>query len=232
MAGPRIEDLDQLGAILDLVQGVVADAVRKVLQNRVKKLRLVESHLLYLEVFLGSLSFNHVRGQCVRASDESEDRCFGTDLLSKDLKSFGNERSSRRGIDRVDLFGVVPGLDGIHDWSEFVVDREFASDTGKGSQNIGKQDAPIGLVISPRLKGDLYGDFGDFTSLTECGPFFAQISVFFDVSSRLSHHPDGGSFDLFTLCGTDQEWILCGLVGVLLRCRNGLVDGALDDCAR
>jgi len=228
VSSPGIEDLDQLGTVFDLVEGIVSDAIGKVLKDGVEQLGLVEGHLFDFEVFLGTLTFDHVRGQCVRTSDESEDGGFGANFFSEDLEGFGNKRSGRGRIDGVHLFDIVPVLDGVHDGAKLLVNGEFATNSGKRGQDIGEKNASIGLVVSPRLEGDLDGDFRDFGSLAEGGVLLAKIAVFLNVSSGLSHHPDGSALDLFALGGTDQEGIL-GVGGSLGVLRDGLVDGTSDN---
>ena len=139
--------------------------------------------------------------------------------------------SSHHGFFSTHLLDIVPVLDRVHDGSKFLVNSEFASNTGKRSQNIGKENASIGLVVSPRLEGDLNGNLGNFTSLTEGRVLLAKIAVFLDVTTGLSHHPDWSSFDLLALGGTDQERIL-GVGGSLGVLRDSLVNGTLDDGSR
>mmetsp|Transcript_29460 Transcript_29460/g.63168 ORF Transcript_29460/g.63168 Transcript_29460/m.63168 type:complete len:376 (-) Transcript_29460:78-1205(-) len=230
VSGPGVENLDQLGTVFDLVQGVVSDAVGKILEDGVEQFGLVEGHLFDFEVFLGRLTFDHVGCQCVRASDESEDGGFGADFFSENLEGFGDERSGRGRIDGVHPLDIVPILDGVHDGSELLIDGELTPDSGEGGQDIGEQNASVGLVVSPWLEGDLDGDLGDFAALTEGWVLLAEVTVFLDVSSGLSHHPDGCALDLLALGGTDQERIL-GVFRILRVLGDGLVDGASDDRA-
>lgn len=104
ISGPRIKDLDQLGATLDLVEGVVSDAIGEALKDEVQQFGLVEGHLFDFEVFFGRLTFDHVGSQCVGTSDKSEDGRFGADFFSENLEGFGNKRSSCGRIDGVNLF--------------------------------------------------------------------------------------------------------------------------------
>ena len=106
------------------------------------------------------------------------------------------------------LLEVIPISDGVHDRSQLFVNGEFQSHAREGSEDIRKQNASISLVVSPRLKGNLYGDIRNFTTLTEGGVFFAKITVFLDVATSLSHHPNGGTFRLFATSSTDQKWVL------------------------
>mmetsp|Transcript_98704 Transcript_98704/g.282176 ORF Transcript_98704/g.282176 Transcript_98704/m.282176 type:complete len:228 (-) Transcript_98704:795-1478(-) len=50
VAGPRVEDLDNLSTIIDLVARVLADVVAEGLEHLVKELRVGKAHLLDLEV--------------------------------------------------------------------------------------------------------------------------------------------------------------------------------------
>ena len=55
---PRVEQLDDLGAAVDLVADVHPQRVRQVAQQRVQQLRLVEHHLLGGMAVLVSAPFN------------------------------------------------------------------------------------------------------------------------------------------------------------------------------
>ena len=129
------------------------------------------------------------------------------------------------------LLEVIPIFDGVHDRSQLFVNCEFQSHAWEGSEDIRKQNASIGLVVSPRLKGNLYGDLRNFTTLTEGGIFFTKITVFLDVTTSLSHHPNGGTFRLFTTGSTDQKWVLSLASGrsLFFGCFfDSTVNGSLD----
>jgi hypothetical protein len=69
----------------------------------VQQLWFVKCHLFDFQIFFGCLSFNHVRGQGVRATNKSKDSRLGANLVAKNFQCFSDERSCGGRINRVDL---------------------------------------------------------------------------------------------------------------------------------
>lgn len=103
MSSPRVEDLDELCTVFNLIESIVSNTVGKILEDGVQKLGLVESHLLNFQVFFRSLSLDHVSGKGVGASNESQNGGFGANLFAKNLESLSNEGSCSSRINRVHL---------------------------------------------------------------------------------------------------------------------------------
>ena len=109
---------------------------------------------------------------------------------------------------RTHLLGVVPTTNGLGDRAMLFINRKVHSHTRERSQNIGEKNASIGLVVSPGLQRHFDGDFGDLRTLSKGWVLFAQITVFLNVTTSLTHHPNRSAFYLFSPSGTNQEGIL------------------------
>ena len=103
MASPRVENLDKLGPILNLKEGVITDIISQLLQDRMKQFRFIHGHLFNLQVFLGGLAFHQVGGQSVRAANKTQDGRFRSDLFTEHTQSLCHKRHGLVGIHGVNL---------------------------------------------------------------------------------------------------------------------------------
>jgi hypothetical protein len=79
-------------------------------------------------------------------------------------------------------------------------DVEIDSHPRERGKDVGKQDHSVGLKSLERLHRDLVREIGVLGTLPETGVFIAEISVDLHVTTRLSHHPHGGTLYRFTAC--------------------------------
>ena len=83
---------------------------------------------------------------------------------------------------------IIIILDGCsHDGSLLFINFKLGSHARKGRQNVTEQNAAVGFVVAPRLQRNFHSNFGNFGALTKGGILLDEITVFFDVTSRLSH---------------------------------------------
>ena len=71
MSRPRIENLDQLRPILDLINGILRETVRQILEDGMQQLWLLECHLFNLDILLGRLPLHEIRRERVRTSHKA-----------------------------------------------------------------------------------------------------------------------------------------------------------------
>mmetsp|Transcript_40227 Transcript_40227/g.84491 ORF Transcript_40227/g.84491 Transcript_40227/m.84491 type:complete len:238 (-) Transcript_40227:132-845(-) len=223
MSCPRIENLNQLGTILNLEQSIFSQTLSQILQNSMKQLGLRECHLLNFQIFFRCFSLHEVCGERVRTSDKSEDSRLGRHLVTESAEGLGHEGSGRGGIDEVHLLHVIVRFQWFDDRSDLFVNVEFDTHAGEGSENVTEKNASIRLIIPPGLQRNLHGNIGDFTSFPEGGVLFAQIAVFLNVTSSLTHHPYRDAFGFLTAGGADEE----GIDAVSRGIRVGLGHGGL-----
>mmetsp|Transcript_25486 Transcript_25486/g.71662 ORF Transcript_25486/g.71662 Transcript_25486/m.71662 type:complete len:211 (+) Transcript_25486:226-858(+) len=93
--GPRIKHLDDLGALVDLVAGVVADVVRELRQDAVEQLRVFLAHLFDLRKSRSGprLALDEVRGQREGQAHKPKDRRLVADLFSQLAEDLADERA-------------------------------------------------------------------------------------------------------------------------------------------
>ena len=91
MSCPRVENLNELCAVFNLVAGVVSNIVSKLLENTMEKFGLRHGHFLDFKVFFAGLAFHEVGGKRVGASHETKDGCFWPNFVAQSFKSFGNK---------------------------------------------------------------------------------------------------------------------------------------------
>mmetsp|Transcript_12211 Transcript_12211/g.29837 ORF Transcript_12211/g.29837 Transcript_12211/m.29837 type:complete len:356 (+) Transcript_12211:152-1219(+) len=223
MARPRIENLNQLRPILDLINGILRETVRQILEDGMQQLRLLERHLFNLDILLGRLPLHEVRRERVRTSHEAQDGRLGRDLLAERAEGLPRERRRRARIDEMHLLDIVPRSHGRDDRPHLLVDVEFHPHPRQRREDVAEQDAPVRLIIPPRLEGHLHGHLGNFGPFPERGVLFAQVAIFLDVAAGLAHHPYGDAFGLFAAGRADEEWVdgVAGGVGVGLGYRGG-----------
>jgi hypothetical protein len=66
------------------------------------------------------------------------------------------------------LFETIPIPDRLgHDGAKLIVNGKFTSNSWERSQDIREKNAAVCFIISPRLKGNLYGYFRNLAALTK-----------------------------------------------------------------
>mmetsp|Transcript_6963 Transcript_6963/g.13267 ORF Transcript_6963/g.13267 Transcript_6963/m.13267 type:complete len:204 (+) Transcript_6963:328-939(+) len=186
-----------------------------------------ECHLFDFQIFLGRFTLHEVRGERVRTSHETQHGRLGSNLLPQRAQRLGHERSRRRRIDKVHLLHVLVRSHRLDHRSHLLVDIELHSHTRQRRQNIAEENASVRLVIPPWLERYLDGDLGNFGTFAKRGVLFAEVAVFRDVTSGLTHHPDGDAFGFLAAGGADEEGvdIFAGGIGVSLGHGGGFGGG-------
>ena len=105
------------------------------------------------------------------------------------------------------LFGIFIRSNGLHNGSLLFINSKLHPHAGKRRQNIRKQDTSIRLIVSPWLERNFDGHFWYFRSLSKRGILLAQIPIFLDMTTCLSHHPNWSAFDSLTTSSANQEWV-------------------------
>ena len=107
---PRLEDLDNLRAAVDLVRRVRCDVFRDMVQERVQNGGLVVHHLLGVEAVLVGLPLDGVCSKGERRADEAEQRGLALRLLAERLQRLAQKRHGLVGvIDRRHLLDLCCG---------------------------------------------------------------------------------------------------------------------------
>jgi len=152
------------------------------------------------------------RERAVRLCASSTGHCrqliYGVSNKRENAQTTSRTSSQPRCETTIDTYRlqVVVRLDGRrHDGSQLFVNFELCAHSRKRRENVGKENASVGLVVAPGLQRHFDGHFGNLRPLAKGGILFHEIAVLLDVAARLAHHPDGRAFRFLALGGAYQE---------------------------
>ena len=114
------------------------------------------------------------------------------------------------------LLDIIIIPHGRHNGPQLFINHKVTSHSRQRRENIGKQNAPIRLIVAPGLQRDFHGHLRYFGSLSKGGVLLTEIAVLLNVTTSLSHHPYWSAFDFFAAGGSNEQWILCGRSASLL----------------
>mmetsp|Transcript_27674 Transcript_27674/g.33656 ORF Transcript_27674/g.33656 Transcript_27674/m.33656 type:complete len:268 (+) Transcript_27674:399-1202(+) len=206
LSRPRIENLNELRPAFDLMTGIIANFHREMIQNVMEKFGFFERHFFYFEVVAGGATFHEVRGERVRTSDETEQGGGGGYFCPEGLERLGDKGSGDGRIQFLQFtLGIVPIFNRFHDRTHLLIDLKLAAHPGQWRQNITKQNTSVRLIVTNGLEAHFRRHLRDFGPLSKRGILFDELAVLRNVTSGLSHHPDGGSFGFEAFGGADEE---------------------------
>mmetsp|Transcript_8545 Transcript_8545/g.20278 ORF Transcript_8545/g.20278 Transcript_8545/m.20278 type:complete len:309 (+) Transcript_8545:318-1244(+) len=211
---PRVKELDDLGAALDLVVEVFDEGVREVVEERVQDGRLVEHHGLGLLAVPVSAALHRVGREGPGGADEADDRRLVRDLLAERAENLLHEREvlvrAEHGPERHD---VVHALDGVRDDGTLALDDvEVDAERGQRGEDVAEHDDAVRLVGAEGLEGERDGDVGGLRALPE-GEDVRILSEFLHVPPRLPQEPRRSALALLTPRHAQQQRVLPALRG-------------------
>mmetsp|Transcript_18456 Transcript_18456/g.73725 ORF Transcript_18456/g.73725 Transcript_18456/m.73725 type:complete len:355 (-) Transcript_18456:22-1086(-) len=199
VAGPRVEDLNDLRARVDLVARVRGDILREEAEDVVQQRGVAFAERLdFAEARLGPrLALDEIRRQREREPDEAEHRRrrplrrgLAAQRGAQAAQDLADE-GARGGrvevvVERVEGLARAHGrdLDGAA-----LRDGEFDAHRGQRRQNVREQNDAVDAVRVPRLQRDLERGLGDLGPLAEGRVLGHEVAVHLHVPPRLPHHP-------------------------------------------
>ena len=159
---PAIEDLDHLGAGLDLRQKVVEHQVREARHQRLPEGRLGVHQPLGCEELARRLALDQVAGQREGRSRKSNDRDRRVELAAEEPDRLQHERHRLGRGARLHPIYILPRPDRLLDHRtdplhQLHVDPETE---GNRQHDIGEEDRPVDAKPPHRLHGDLGAELG------------------------------------------------------------------------
>mmetsp|Transcript_12353 Transcript_12353/g.24513 ORF Transcript_12353/g.24513 Transcript_12353/m.24513 type:complete len:266 (+) Transcript_12353:149-946(+) len=152
VAGPRVEHLYDLRSRRHLVQRVLRDRVREVLEHGVEEGGVGVHHLLDLEVLLAGAALDEVRGERVGATDEAEDGGLVVDGVPEPAEALVDKGAGLEGVDEVHVVDGLPGVHLAEDGTLLLLDVELEAEAGEGREDVREEDAAVGAIVAPGLE--------------------------------------------------------------------------------
>mmetsp|Transcript_7699 Transcript_7699/g.47627 ORF Transcript_7699/g.47627 Transcript_7699/m.47627 type:complete len:404 (+) Transcript_7699:1191-2402(+) len=207
---PRVEDLHHLCAAVDLIDAVLGQHVRQLVQEQVDGFGLARHGRLGVQQVSICFSFPRVRGQRPRCTDESHQRGGFVDFAAQRFQDGAHERELHVGIAHVDhvLHHVFHRSNRTFDAWSFPFDHvEFHADRRKRREDVAEEDHGIRPKRTPWLQGKLHGDLRRLR--TRSKRILVRIGAEFrHVSPSLSHQPHRRAFHRFSSSRAHQKRIL------------------------
>ena len=151
MSCPRIEYLNKLCSILNLIQCIFSNTLGQILKNGMEQLGFRKCHLFNLQIFLGGFTLHEVGGKCVWTSDKSQYCRFGCHLSTQCTQCLGNKRCTLRWINQMHLLHILIRSHGRNHRSDLLINIKIHTHTRQWCQYITEQYTSIGLIIPPWL---------------------------------------------------------------------------------
>ena len=202
-ADPAVEELDDLGAGLDLGLQVGDDHRREPVHQAVPGLRLAEHEGLGQGVVTRRAALDEVAGQGERGTREADDPGPAVELAPDEPDRVEGERD-RAGVERqkrVDRGGRADRL--VDDRPDLGLDPQADAHRLEGQHDVGEHDRRIDPQLVDRHEGHLGAQLGCLGQL-EDAVALAQGPIGREAPARLAHEPDRGGIDRLEPAGSDE----------------------------
>ena len=200
---PAVEDLDDVGAGLDLETAVFDQDCDQLVQKHAPCDRLAIHQFLGLDVVARSAAFDHVAGQRVRRAAEADDAEAIAEVRGDFLDGAG---------DVGEVIGPI-GAQGRHIGRSahgMMHDRPFAGLELEGQahglerkQQVGKDDGRVDAELFSSGDGDFGGDLRLLADLDQ-RVVLADVAILLHVAAGLAQKPDRRAIDGLAQAGADE----------------------------
>ena len=225
-ARPGVEELEHLGAGLDLGEQVSDDRVGQQVHEPREGGRLVEHELLHLGVLARMAALDHVAGERERGAGEADEWHPAAQLAGHEAQGVEHVGSVGPGIADAHAVEVGRAAHGALDHRAVAgVEVEADAHALEWQEDVGEDDGGVELEPGERLQRDLGGHVGPPAQLDEA-QLLTQGAILGQVAAGLTHEPDRGGVDGLAQAGVEQSrrhvvTSVVSLAGVAL-CRAAL----------
>ena len=225
---PRVEDLHDLRAAVNLVAHVHAERLGEVREVRVQGFRVLGHDLLGLQQVAVASPLHGVRRERPGRAHEAEHRALALDLSPQRAQDLAHEGQRRvgvvQGLERLDRVHRANGA--LDDRALTFDDVELDAHRGQGGEDVGEHDHAVGLERAPRLHGELDGDLGRLRAVPET-VLVGVLAELRHVPASLAHQPHRRALDLFAARGAEQDGLVRGRADGTRGARVHLADAPL-----
>ena len=203
LAGPGVEDLDDLRSGSDLEREDVRDDVGEQVQEALESSLSPAHHLLDRREGLRARPLDQVTGERPRRPGKADDRGAVADLAPQPLQDFAGEAEIGGGIETAQPQDVVSGPDRMREPGTVLVEFDLHAHRLDRDQDVGEEDDAVRGEAPERLERHLGGEVRVAAELDERDPA-ADLPILRKVSPGLSHHPGRGAIDGAPVAGIQE----------------------------
>ncbi len=204
-ADPAVEELDRVGARLDLGADVAEERLAEALHQLVPDLRRAEHAGLRLRELAGRLALDQIARNSERAAAEADERPVRHQRLADDPDGFEDERHRVLRLGHAEGADVVQRLDRPVDHRPDVLDElDVDAHPDDREHDVGEHHGRVHAVRLDRLERHLRAELRSPADLEEVVAL-PDRAVAGQGAARLAHEPDGRPLDGFALRGADEQ---------------------------
>ena len=204
-AGPGVEELQNLGACLDLGEQVGDRGVGQQIHEPGEGGRLGEHQPLDLGVGARVAALDHIAGQGEGGAGEADQRYAAGELAGRQAQRLEDEGHVAARVADVHALQIGGAAHRALDHRP-VVSVEMKADAHalERQQDVGEDDGAVEIEAGKRLERDLDRHLGPAAELDEA-QLLAQGTVFGQVASGLAHEPDRCGVDGLAEARVEQQ---------------------------
>ena len=189
-AGPGVENLQHVGAGLELPEQILNRILDQHVDDRLESLGMVIGHHPRRRLIGRALSRHHIGRHRPWRSAESDQRDLRIEFAPHPAQRFIDRLEFRKVGLRSQRLDFRRRIQGIELWAFADLEPDRAAERVGNDQNVREDDRGIEVEAADRLQRHFCGKFRIEAEIEKAAGPGADFAIFRQITARLPHHPD------------------------------------------
>ena len=189
-AGPGVEDLQHVGAGLELSEQILDRVLDQHVDDLCKRLRMAIGHHPRRRLVRRALAGHHVGRDRPRRAAKSDQRDLRIELAAHAAQRLEHRLELGEVARRCQRADLVRRIQRIEPRAFAGLEPHLAAERVGNDENVREDDRGIEVEAADRLQRHLGGVFRREAQIEKAARLGAQFAIFRQVTAGLPHHPD------------------------------------------